>query len=433
MRRTGLTRTWAAKNFSMALTRENQTVNETFFQPLNPLVARSVHTLPCREVSDEEYVLLGVQRVLEGSESGRAFVQEHGSRQDRPPALANYFGSLHSARRGAVLQDVNHGVLAQANAKLHDRLADIPELARYEVFAADGHWHQAAAHDPRHEGIKVAVGHYYRLNLRTHTLRLLATGEGLHEHDLSALKRVKPKGLRQDVPKGRRVLMVYDKAAIDFGFWKRCRQECAVYFLSRAKDNQVLEWVANRDWDRTDARNQGVWADVRVLTRAGQPLRLVGFIDPLTDQPYEFLTNETDLPPVVLAELYRRRWEIEKVFDQLKNKLGQKKAWGSSLMAKQTQAGFLILTHNLLLIYEQWLERQHGVENEAENRRRQQRTAQVIEMAAKQGTRLSTLVTQARRATQRSVKFVRWLRHSLRNQLTEATAVLQLKLLYAKL
>ena len=54
----------------------------------------------------------------------------------------------------------------------------------------------------------MAVGHFYSLNLRTHTLRHLAVGTGLHEHDMSALKRIKPRGLRQDVPKGRRVLIV---------------------------------------------------------------------------------------------------------------------------------------------------------------------------------------------------------------------------------
>jgi len=417
----------------MSLNLENQTVNETFFQPLNSLVARSVHTRPCPAVSDEQYVLLGVQRMLESSESGRGFLQEHGLRHEKPPAPANYFASLHSARRCAVLREVNHGVLTQANRQLPDRLADIPELAGYEVFAADGHWHKAAAHDPRHEGVKMAVGHFYSLNLRTHTLRHLATGQGLHEHDMSALKRVKPKGLRQGVPKGRRVLMVYDKAAIDFAFWKRCRQECAVYFLSRAKENQVLEWVESMDWDRADPRNHGVREDMRVRTRDGQELRLICYVDPLTGKAYEFLTNEMDLPPGVLAELYRRRLEVEKVFDQFKNKLGQKKAWGSSLVAKETQAQFLILTHNLMLIYEQGIQSRHGVENQAEDQRRNQRTAQMIKTAAKQGTPISTLVIETRRATQRSVKFIRWLRQSLRDQLTEATAVLQLKLLYAKL
>ena len=174
-----------------------------------------------------------------------------------------------------MLREVNPGVLTQANGQLHDRLADIPELAGYEVFAAAGHWHKAAAHAPRHEGVKLAGGHFYSLNRRTHTLRLLATGQGLQEHDRSALKRVKPKGLRQEVPQGRRVLMVYDKAAIAFAFWKRCRQECAVYFLSRAQENQVLEWVASRDWDRKDPRNHGVKEAMRGRTRDGQPLRLV--------------------------------------------------------------------------------------------------------------------------------------------------------------
>jgi Transposase DDE domain len=417
----------------MSLTLENQTVNEIFFQPLQDRVARSIHTLPCRQMSDEHYVLLGVQRVLEGSDSGRAFLQEHGPRQEKRPAPANYFASLHRARRCAVLEDVNHGVLTLANRQLHDRLAGMAGLDNYEVFAAAGHWHKAAAHDPRHEGVKMAVGHFYSLNLRTPTLRLLATGQGLHEHDMSALKRVKPGGLRQGVPQGRRVLMVYDKAAMDFAFWKRCRQECAVYFLSRARENQVLEWVESLDWDRKDPRNHGVREDMRVLTREGHPLRLICYIDPLTGKAYEFLTNEKDVPPGVLVELYRRRWEIEKVFDEIKNKLGQKKAWGSSWVAKQTQARFLILTHNLRLIYEQRLENRHGVENQAEDRRRNRRAAQLIQTTARQGTPVSTLGIQARRATQRSVKFIRWLRQSLRDQLTEATAVLQLKLLYAKL
>ena len=215
----------------MPPTLENQTVNDAFFQPLHGLAARSVHARACPEVSDPQYVILGVQRVLEASPSGRAFLHEHGPRHVQPPSLANYFASLHSGRRGAVLREVNQAVLAAAHAQLPDRLADLPELARYEVFAAAGHWHKAAAHDPRHDGVKMAAGHFYSLNLRTHARRHLATGPGLHEHDMSALKRLKPRGRRQGVPTGRRGLLVYDKAAIDFAYWKRCRQECAVYFL----------------------------------------------------------------------------------------------------------------------------------------------------------------------------------------------------------
>jgi len=46
---------------------------------------------------------------------------------------------------------------------------------------------------------------------------------------------------------------------------------------------------------------------------------------------------------------------------------------------------------------------------------------------------LSTLRRQARRATQHSMKFLRWLRAAIRYQLAEAPAVLRLKALYATL
>lgn len=408
-------------------------MDEAFFQPLKGVVSASSHARPCPEFPDEDFLRLGVQRVLETSESGRAFLQEHGVRFDNTPDYSNYFATLRSQRRSDLVGDVSLVVLGLANVQLHNRLADIPELANYECFAMDGHWHKAAVHDKRHEGSKMAVGHFYSLNLRTHTLRHLAAGEGLHEHDMSALKRVKPKGLRQGMARGRRVLVIYDKAGIDFGFWKRCRQECAVYFLSRVKENMVFDWIDSRDWDRSDPRHRGVTEDRRVMTREGLLLRIIYYTDPLSGEVFEFLTNEPDLPPGVLVELYRRRWEAEKVFDEIKNKLGEKKAWASSLVAKQTQAQLITLAHNLLLLYEQELEKRHGIRNEAEDRRRQQRTQSATKACARAGKPLSTLVSQARRTTQRSVKFIRWVRQSIRDRAAEAVAVLRLQALYAAL
>lgn len=376
---------------------------------------------------------LGVQRVLESSESGRAFLQEHGVRFDDAPGHSNYFAALQSERRRNVLRDVHGAILTAANLTLHDRLAEIPELAAYDCFATDGHWHKAATHDARHDGRKMAAGHFYSLNLRTHTLRHLAAGEGLHEHDMSALKRVTPRRLRQDVAKGRRVLLIHDKAGIDFDFWQRCRKESAVYFLSRVKENMVYEWTSSGLWDRADARNRGVTDDRRVTTGEGHLLRIVCYTDPVSGEHFEFLTNVMELPPGVIVELYRRRWEAEKVFDEIKNKLGEKKAWATSLEAKETQALLIAITHNLLVRYEAQLERQHGVLNAAEDRRRAKRAEKLGQACEKKGTPLSTLVLQARRATQRSVKFVRWLRQSLRDHAAEAAAVLRLKALYATL
>lgn len=194
----------------------------------------------------------------------------------------------------------------------------------------------------------------------------------------------------------------------------------------------VFELAQDSPWDKSDARNRGVLGDWKVRSGEGHALRLVMYQEGLGGEVYEFLTNEPDLPPGIIAELYRRRWEAEKVFDEVKNKLGEKKAWGSSLVAKECQALLIAITHNVLLCYEQDLEARHDVRNTAEDQRRGKRI-EAAEGLAPAGWPISPLLVAARRATQRSVKFIRWLRHAIREQLAEAAAVGQLRRLYALL
>ena len=110
-------------------------------------------------------------------------------------------------------------------------------------------------------------------------------------------------------------------------------------------------------------------------------------------EEFSFLTSECTLPPGVIAHLYRLRWEIEKTFDELKNKpfgrlraewLGETKAWASSPNAKAMQAHFLCMAHNLMICCEAQLEREHGVRNEAELARRAQRLEKEEKRLAKQ-------------------------------------------------
>jgi hypothetical protein len=396
------------------------TVNDAFFRPLSGL-------------ADAAWVEMGVLRSLEIFTSGRAFLQKHRflGRQDTPSTSA-YFHSLSSRRRLDILGEVETKVRGGARIG-HDRLAHIPELDKYQVFALDGHWHKAAAHDPRHNGMKMAVGHFYSLDLRTHLLRHLATAEGLHEHDMSALERVTPRGLKQDAPKGVRTLLIYDKAGVDLPFWKRCRHECGTFFLSRIKENMVYDVLEDLPIDREDARNRGVTGSRKIVLNGGHVMHLVTYTAPQDGKAYQFLTNAPDLPPGVIAELYRRRWEIEKVFDEIKNKLGEDKAWAGRLEARTAQALFITLTHNLMVIYEDLLEREQGVINKAEDARRTQRVASLESRAEDRGLEVSSLLLAVRKATQRPVKFVRWLAASIAQNLAEAAAVPRLIASYQRL
>jgi hypothetical protein len=90
-------------------------------------------------------------------------------------------------------------------------------------------------------------------------------------------------------------------------------------------------------------------------------------------------------------------------------------------------------THNLLPCHEHALERLHGITNQAEDRRRAGRIARAEKECALKGTPLSPLLMLPRRATQRSVKFIRWLRLAIREKLTEAGAARRPKQLHATL
>ena len=150
------------------------TVNQAFYQPLDPLVESSPYRFPCPEFSDTNWLQMGVQRSLESAPSGRAFLQERTPGTGYVPGIPNYFASLGSARRLEFARDINLRLIA--DSCLPDRLADFEPLNDYECFALDGHWVQAATHDPRYDGTKAAVGHFYSLDLRRHTLRHVRAG-----------------------------------------------------------------------------------------------------------------------------------------------------------------------------------------------------------------------------------------------------------------
>src|SRR6478736_5256801 len=105
------------------------TVHGLFFQPLDQALATASSLWPCPEFPDDVWLRMGVQRVLEGSESGRGFLQEHGLRFANPPGYNSYFASLRSERRRALAREVNLSLIGLVEAKVDDRLAAIPELA----------------------------------------------------------------------------------------------------------------------------------------------------------------------------------------------------------------------------------------------------------------------------------------------------------------
>ena len=108
-------------------------------------------------------------------------------------------------------------------------------------------------------------------------------------------------------------------------------------------------------------------------------MRPVTYKDPLTGKIYRFITNELTLPPGLIAFLYKLRWDIEKIFDQVKNKLLEQKAWAKSATAKTQQAHFITLAHNLMVLLNHQIETEEGIADEKSQRKRKQTRTRKLE------------------------------------------------------
>lgn len=405
-----------------------------FFAPLAALWPQLTAGRDCPELSDAEFIHLGVARVLSQAASGRDFLQTHAEQGAKRVAVSHFFETLRSPRRLALGEQINAALWRGLGTEAPDRFAACPELEGFDLHAGDGHCHAAAAHDPTVGEGKQPVTHFFLLNLRSLALQhfeLALSGAGRkREHDMHALKRTPVSALRLGAAKGRKVLLVWDRAGIDFRFWHQAKQ-AGVYFLSREKENMALEVVGVQAFDRADARNQGVQSDELVATSQGVVVRRVRYRDPVAGVSYTYLTTELHLPPGLIALLYKRRWDIEKTFDELKNRLEEKKAWATSANAKRLQAQLLCIAHNLCRWLEVHLLKVEDLRNVPEERRRAARLAALGQRLAAAGETLTYVARAIPELTQRGAKLIRWIRNHLYGARLWQEALLSLRSAYA--
>lgn len=391
-------------------------VAERLLGPALELLPQCVQLRQCPELSDAQWIYLGVGRCLMAQSTGRGFLQCLASLSpDQCPELSHFFSTLKSERRLKLLGEVNDRLCEQGHQRLPDALAVFPCLQDFDLHAGDGHFHAHAAHDQGGaEGQKYAVGHLYTRNLRSGLVSHLCVGDQFErkkEHDMRALKRQTIAALRQRAPKGRKVLYVWDRAGIDFKQWYDWKQGSGIYMLSRSKENMVFTKCGDLAFDRNDPINAGVLADeLASPSSSGYALRRVSFHDVLSGETFEYLTNlmDTQVPPGVIAWLYKARWNLEKSFDEIKNKLGEQKAWASSPTAKTMQAQFIALSLNLLTLLSHQLEQEHNIRNRPEDNRRSKRLKLAAAQASASGDTLPSTLTLLSQSTQNSVKFIRW-------------------------
>jgi len=151
---------------------------------------------------------------------------------------------------------------------------------------------------------------------------------------------------------------VMDRGYVDFARLFQMHQ-AGSFFVTRAKSNMNARRVYSAKVDRTS----GIICDQSIALNGHyisqdypEHLRRIRFKDPQTQQTLVFLTNNTSLPPLTIAALYKSRWQVELFFKWIKQHLRIKKFLGNSENAVKTQIWCAVSTYVLIAIVKKELQ-----------------------------------------------------------------------------
>jgi transposase len=145
---------------------------------------------------------------------------------------------------------------------------------------------------------------------------------------------------------------VMDRGYVDFARLYQMHQAGA-FFVTRAKRGMNARRVYSSKTDRTS----GVVCDQTIGMNGfyiakdyPEYLRRIRFKDPESGKTLVFLTNNTALPPLTIAALYKNRWQVELFFKWIKQHLRIKRFLGTSENAVKTQIWCAVSTYVLIAI-----------------------------------------------------------------------------------
>ncbi|MDO8753976.1 MAG: IS4 family transposase [Anaerolineales bacterium] len=151
---------------------------------------------------------------------------------------------------------------------------------------------------------------------------------------------------------------VTDRGYLDFSRLFALHQAGA-FFVTRAKRGMNAHRVYSMKVDRST----GIICDQRIMLDGfyisqdyPEQLRRIRFKDPETGKTLVFLTNNTALPALKIAALYKSRWQVELFFKWIKQHLRIKRFIGNSENAVKTQIWCAVSTYVLIAIIKKELQ-----------------------------------------------------------------------------
>ena len=145
---------------------------------------------------------------------------------------------------------------------------------------------------------------------------------------------------------------VMDRGYLDFSRLHRLHRAGA-FFVTRLKSNTRFYVAASRPVDQSSGLRCDQTIKLNSPTgRAGYPalLRRISYVDPETGNTLVFVTNQFDLAPLIIAQIYRRRWAIELFFRWIKQHLRLRGFYSTSFNGVRVQIWSAISAYLLVAI-----------------------------------------------------------------------------------
>ena len=403
---------------------ENRNLDDDIRNLLEHSIGYSRSSRQCEKLSDLDYLHTHIKRVIGNKySSGREYIQNlKDDKGSQTIPKTSYFASLQSPRRRNMTSECEQALYKTINLDLQkngvDHFKKFPELDGYDITSYDGHYKKHACHAPKDgKGHYRAVGGIYGMEMRTGVIQSLITTDFTvsKTHELKAFK----KAFSSKSEKTKKMICLVDMAYWDGPYWDEMKdhEKRGMYIITLMRENLSPIKETPVEFNNDHPYNTGIKSKSLVTFKSKAEVTKIVYCDPETGKEYVYLTTLPDIEPGLIAHLYLWRWKIEKVFDVLKNKFGETKAWADGKVATDIQASIIAMAYNILLKNQEITLAKEGIYEIKLSEKQAKGIKNRKEKAERNGRKMNPLSEIPHRMYQMSVQYVRCFQNHL-NQKT---------------
>jgi hypothetical protein len=161
-------------------------------------------------------------------------------------------------------------------------------------------------------------------------------------------------------------IITFDKGYVDYAQYEAFTQN-SIWYVTRLKENAVYN--AKEEFDIPDDADTGVLKDEEIILYYGDNkeqqhrARRIAYWDNDNNRLFEFISNNFELPAEKIALIYKKRWQIELLFKQLKQNFPLKYFLGDNENAIEIQIWSAMLANLLITLVRSKVKRSWAFSN----------------------------------------------------------------------